>query len=89
MQHQLIQADIERVDKKTTNCVLKQQIMYKTTNYVENTHNLNLKKQKNIRRCVACRKHGLHKETRFFQKQCNQGLCAVSCFEKDYTLKNY
>ena len=57
--------------------------------YVENTDNSNLKKQKNIRQCDVCHKHGTRKETHFICKQCDQGLCGVPCFENYHTLKNY
>ena len=57
--------------------------------YIENMDNSYLKKRKNIRRCVVCHKHGVHKEIRFICKQCDQRLGAVSCFEKYHTLKNY
>ena len=57
--------------------------------YVENTDNSNLKRQKNIRQCVVCHKHGVCKETCFIYKQFDQGLCAVHCFENYHTLKNY
>ena len=40
-------------------------------------------------RGVVCHKHGTHKETHFICKQCDQGLCAVPCFENYHTLKNY
>ena len=56
--------------------------------YVENTDNSNLKKWKNIRRCVVCHKHGICKEICFICKQCDWGLCAVPCFENYHTLKN-
>ena len=57
--------------------------------YAENTDNSNLKKRNNIRQCVVCYKHGVHKETCFICKQYDQGLCAVPCLENCHSLKNY
>ncbi|XP_068250307.1 piggyBac transposable element-derived protein 4-like [Palaemon carinicauda] len=43
------------------------------------------KKQKPLRKCALCRKNGKRKETSYWCKECNVGLCAAPCFKEWHT----
>jgi hypothetical protein len=41
------------------------------------------------RRCVVCTKHGKRKETVYYCRECDVGLCLEDCFEAYHTKLNY